>query len=104
MHPYLDFEFWSPSLEADQIRTLDVGLMPIDNSEWSRGKCFYKMLLYASSGVPTICSNFGMNNELIKTYNIGLAADSPGDWYDHLEFVTVIKIAFNLFSLTAELL
>ena len=45
-----------------------------------------------------------MNNELIKTYNIGLAADSPGDWYDHLEFVTVIKIAFNLFSLTAELL
>ena len=86
LHPYLDFEFWSPSLEADQIRTLDVGLMPIDNSEWSRGKCSYKMLLYAASGVPTICSNFGMNNELIKTYNIGLAADSPGDWYDHLEF------------------
>ena len=86
LHPYLDFEFWSPSLEADQIRTLDVGLMPIDNSEWSRGKCSYKMLLHAASGVPTICSNFGMNNELIKTYNIGLAADSPGDWYDHLEF------------------
>lgn len=86
LHPYLDFELWSPDLEAEQIRTLDVGLMPIDNSEWSRGKCSYKMLLYASTGMPTICSNFGMNRDLVKTYNIGLAADSPSDWLDHLEF------------------
>ena len=86
LHPYLDFEFWSPSEEANQIRSIDLGLMPIDNSEWSRGKCAYKMLLYAAAGIPTICSNFGMNSELIKEYNIGLAADSSGDWLDHLEF------------------
>lgn len=86
LHPFLDFEFWSPDLEADQIRTLDVGLMPIDNSEWSRGKCAYKMLLYAATGIPTICSDYGMNRDLVKTYNIGLAADSPSDWLDHLEY------------------
>lgn len=86
LHPYLDFELWKPDREAEQLRTLDIGLMPIDNSEWSRGKCSYKLLLYAATGLPTICSNFGMNRELIENYNIGLAADSPSEWHDHLEF------------------
>jgi glycosyltransferase involved in cell wall biosynthesis len=86
LHPYLDFEFWSPDQEAEQLRTLDIGLMPIDSSEWSRGKCSYKMLLYAATGLPTICSNFGMNKDLVETYHIGLPADSPCEWRDQLEF------------------
>ena len=60
--------------------------MPIDKSEWSLGKCSYKMLLYAASGIPTITSSFGMNGDLIDKFQIGLAADSPIDWYDHLEY------------------
>jgi len=86
LHPHLEFELWSPNLEAEQLRSLDLGLMPIDNSEWSRGKCSYKMLLYAATGLPTICSNFGMNKELVDTYHIGLPADSPSEWRDQLEF------------------
>jgi glycosyltransferase involved in cell wall biosynthesis len=86
LHPYLDFEYWAPNLEAEQIRSLDIGLMPIDNSEWARGKCAYKMLLYASTGLPTICSSVGINKQLISQYNIGLSAQSPSDWYDSLEF------------------
>ena len=98
LHPYLDFEYWSPNLEADQIRSLDIGLMPIENSDWSRGKCAYKMLLYASTGLPTLCSSYGMNMELVSQYDIGLSAESPSEWRDNLNSATVIGTAFNQFS------
>ena len=86
LHPFLEFEIWSPQAEADQIRSLDVGLMPLESSEWSKGKCAYKMLLYAASGIPSISSNVGMNKELIDKYGIGLAASSPEEWLNHLEY------------------
>jgi len=86
LYPYIDFELWDPNLEASQIQSLDLGIMPLDLSNWSRGKCSYKMLLYASVGIPTICTPVGMNAELISNYNLGLPAISPSDWYEQLEY------------------
>ena len=87
LHPFLEYEAWSPQMEAAQIRSLDVGLMPLDSSEWSKGKCAYKMLLYAASGIPTVSSNHGMNSDLIHDHGIGLAASSPDNWLDCLEYL-----------------
>lgn len=58
---YINFEYWSSSKEVEQINSFDVGLMPLEDSEWVKGKCSYKMLLYAACGVPSIASYYGMN-------------------------------------------
>ena len=84
--PYVDFEPWSPQREVAQIQSFDVGLMPLEDSEWSKGKCAYKVLLYAACGVPTICSPVGMNKEVLGLGRIGLAARSPSEWHDALQY------------------
>jgi len=84
---YISYEKWSSDLESDQIQQFDVGIMPLENSEWVKGKCAYKMLLYASCGIPTISSNFGMNKELLATGKLGIGCDSVGQWSEALNFM-----------------
>ena len=80
----VDFEPWSPHGEVAFIRSLDVGLMPLENSAWSRGKCAYKMLLYLSCGVPAVVSPVGMNGDVLMAAEVGRGADSQRDWVDAL--------------------
>jgi glycosyltransferase involved in cell wall biosynthesis len=84
---YMVFEKWSSNDEVRQIQEFDVGLMPLENSEWIKGKCAYKMLLYASCGIPTIASNFGVNKEVLAMGKLGIACDSVDMWSDALNFV-----------------
>jgi glycosyltransferase involved in cell wall biosynthesis len=85
--PYVHFEPWSASREVKQIQGFDVGIMPLEDSEWVRGKCSYKMLLYAACGIPTITSAYGMNNDVLKMGRIGLGCESTSQWSDALSFV-----------------
>src|SRR5882724_1432978 len=70
----IEFVPWSPEAEAQSIRTLDVGIMPLRDTLWSRGKCAYKMLLYMSCGVPVVVSPVGMTGEVLKMETIGACA------------------------------
>ena len=85
--PYISFEPWSPSREVEQIQGFDVGIMPLENSQWVRGKCSYKMLLYGACGIPTITSSFGMNKDVLAMGRVGIGCESAGQWHDALEFV-----------------
>lgn len=71
---------WSKENEAEFIQSLDVGLMPLQDSEWSRGKCSYKMLLYLSCGVPVVVSPVGMNKDVLEASEVGLGAENPEQW------------------------
>jgi glycosyltransferase involved in cell wall biosynthesis len=64
---------------------MDVGIMPLRDTLWSRGKCSYKMLLYMSCGVPVVVSPVGMNAEILEMGSLGHAAASPADWSGALE-------------------
>ena len=76
----VDFVPWSPDNEIGFIQSLDVGLMPLPDNEWSRGKCSYKMLLYLSCGVPVVVSPVGMNTQVLQAAEVGLGARNPDEW------------------------
>lgn len=74
---------WQPGIEADVVREMDVGLMPLPDDEWSRGKCALKMLQYMAAGVPTLASPVGVAADLIGM-GAGAPAGSDVDWYPGL--------------------
>lgn len=71
---------WSAETEAEDLAHLDIGLMPIPDDEWARGKCAAKALQYMALGIPAICSAVGANNEVIQHGQNGLLAASPDEW------------------------
>lgn len=73
------FEQWSVARESALVREMDIGIMPLEDSDWARGKCAFKLLQYMASGVPFIASPIGMNNELIGA-GAGVAARRVADW------------------------
>lgn len=76
---------YTRSREVDAIRNLTVGLMPLDDTDWSRGKCSYKMLLYMACGIPAVVTPVGMNTEVLAKGSAGLAASTESDWIDALD-------------------
>lgn len=86
LREHIRFEPWSAAREVEQIQSFHVGLMPLDDTEWTKGKCSYKFLLYASCAVPTICSPYGMNLEVLKLGKVGIPAVSAADWHEALEY------------------
>lgn len=75
---------WSPAVEAEAVRKMDIGLMPLPLDEWTRGKCSLKMLQYMACGVPAVVSPVGMNAEILAMGRVGLPAAADADWYDAL--------------------
>src|SRR5581483_8298606 len=61
--------------------------MPLDDSQWARGKCGYKLLTYMACGIPVIASPVGMNEELLADSRPGISARSPREWTEGLEFL-----------------
>ena len=84
---YIDYEPWSVDKEIIQIQSFDVGIMPLEDSDWVKGKCSYKMLLYASCSIPTITSPYGMNNDVLSLGKVGLGCRDANEWRDALEYV-----------------
>ena len=79
-----EFIKWSREAEVESIQTMNVGLMPLEDSDWARGKCAFKMLLYMACGLPVVVSPVGVNRELLLRAEIGFAALKPNDWFESL--------------------
>jgi glycosyltransferase involved in cell wall biosynthesis len=75
---------WSVGGEAEAMRQMDVGLMPLEDSEWERGKCSFKALTYMATGIPIVVSPVGMNQELLAENNVGLGPNGSDEWVDAL--------------------
>lgn len=80
----VEFVQWTPESEADAVRTMDVGMMPLAGTEWERGKCSLKMLQYLACGVPALVSPVGMNVEVLDAAPVGLAARNLAEWRTQL--------------------
>lgn len=57
-----------------------IGIMPLQDSEWTRGKCAFKMLQYMAAGVPVVASDVGMNAALLRQADVGIGVSAGEDW------------------------
>jgi glycosyltransferase involved in cell wall biosynthesis len=66
--------------EVANLRAQEIGLMPLDDDPWTRGKCAYKALQYMAAGVPVVCSPVGMNTDIVTEGESGLLASDHDAW------------------------
>jgi len=79
---------WDEKTETESFQDIDIGLMPLVDDEWSRGKCSYKMLLYMSCETPVVVSPVGMNEEVLYKGDIGFGARNDfSDWVESIEYL-----------------
>jgi len=75
---------WSLEKEAVALLSLDIGVMPLDDSPFSQGKCGLKILMYQAAGLPVVCSPVGVNRDLVEDGQTGFFAVTADDWVDRL--------------------
>jgi glycosyltransferase involved in cell wall biosynthesis len=75
---------WAPDTEVQEIRRYDIGIKPMPDTPWSRGKCPMKELQYMALGVPAVCSGVGASVEVIRNGENGFLADSEEQWLERL--------------------
>ncbi|MGE0357596.1 MAG: glycosyltransferase family 4 protein [Burkholderiales bacterium] len=71
---------WSEATEADDLRAFDVGIMPLRDDPWSRGKCGFKLVQYMACGLPVVASPVGANADIVRAGVNGLLASTPDEW------------------------
>ena len=81
------FVRWSRAAENAFLASLTVGLMPLDDGPWERGKCSFKMLQYMATGRPCVASPVGMNKDVLAQGEIGLAATTEAEWVEAVSSV-----------------
>lgn len=80
----IDYVQWTPDVEVTALQDLAVGLMPLEDSAWARGKCAFKMLTYMACGVPVVVSPVGMNTEVLNKGSVGFGPRNADEWIDAL--------------------
>ncbi len=76
---------WSVTAEAEALKRMTIGIMPLDDTPWSRGKCSFKMLCYMAAGLPVVVSPVGMNIDVLATGDIGYGPESQEQWIEALD-------------------
>lgn len=81
----IEFRPWDMRREVSDMQDASIGVMPLENTEWARGKCGLKLLQYMAVGLPAVASPVGANCDIITNGVNGFLASTEQDWYDRLE-------------------
>jgi glycosyltransferase involved in cell wall biosynthesis len=76
----LRFIPWNKNSEAADLMKIDIGIMPLPDDEWAKGKCGFKALQYMSLGIPSVVSPVGVNTTIIQNQINGYLASSDEQW------------------------
>ncbi len=87
--PDLPIEYipWHKDTENQSLNELDIGLMPLPDDPWTRGKCGMKALLYMAVGKPAVASPVGVNTDIISHEENGMLADTDQEWFEAIDYL-----------------
>jgi glycosyltransferase involved in cell wall biosynthesis len=80
----LEAKPWSLAEEREDLQGFDIGLMPMPDDPWTRGKGGYKLLQYMALGLPVVTSPVGINRQIVRDGESGYWARTPEEWEDRL--------------------
>ncbi len=78
---------WRSETEIEDLAKIEIGLMPLPDENWSRGKCGLKGLQYMALGIPAICSPVGVNSTIISDGENGFLASSQTEWVEKIRLL-----------------
>jgi glycosyltransferase involved in cell wall biosynthesis len=81
---YTENRRWSEATEVSDILDMDVGIMPMSDDPWSRGKCGLKAIQYMAAGIPVVCAAVGANIEIVRNGVDGYCVNSDVTWKEGL--------------------
>ncbi|MCH8317762.1 MAG: glycosyltransferase, partial [Bacteroidetes bacterium] len=81
----LVFKQLEKSTEVSDLLNLNIGLMPLKDDEWAKGKCGLKALQYMALGIPPVVSPVGVNKSIVDHKVDGFWCETSDDWYYYLE-------------------
>ncbi|MCK6616503.1 MAG: glycosyltransferase family 4 protein [Cyclobacteriaceae bacterium] len=88
---------WSLAREVEDLLNFDIGIMPLPDDDWSKGKCGLKGLQYMALEIPTLMSPVGVNREIIQHGKNGFLCSTTEDWVKYL------KLLINDFELRQQI-
>ena len=83
---------WSESTEVEQLGDCDIGVMPLTDTPWERGKCGYKLIQYMACRLPVVASPVGINCSIVKPQENGFLAITESDWVEHLHALLANRV------------
>jgi len=82
--PEMVFIKWNEQREQEDLLGMNIGIMPLTDNEWTRGKCGFKALQYMSLGIPAVVSNVGVNNQIVDHDLNGYVCNNETEWMESL--------------------
>ena len=76
---------WFEETEAAAVSSFDIGIMPLEDAPFERGKCGYKLIQYMACGLPVVASPVGANCQIVEHGVNGFLAESPAQWEEALQ-------------------
>jgi glycosyltransferase involved in cell wall biosynthesis len=78
---------WSEDSEVAEIQQIDIGIMPLPDEAWERGKCGYKLIQYMACGKPVVASPVGVNSVIVQHGINGFLASNEQEWVQAFELL-----------------
>jgi glycosyltransferase involved in cell wall biosynthesis len=76
---------WTEENEITELASCQIGLMPLPDDEWAKGKCGFKLIQYMALGMPAVCSPAGVNKIIVENGVSGFICHTDDDWYNAIE-------------------
>jgi len=78
---------WNSETESEELTRFDLGIMPLPDTPWERGKCGFKLIQYMASGLPVIASPVGVNCEIVDHGENGFLARDTKQWVKYFQLL-----------------
>jgi len=85
--PFLTFIPWKKNSEIEDLQRFDIGVMPLTDDPWAKGKCGFKALQYMALGIPALGSPIGVNSKIIDSGINGFLCQSEEEWSRNLKLL-----------------